>query len=342
MESLHKNSTWDLVRLPKDKKVVRCKWVLKNKEGPSGVEDAKYKARLVAKGYSQRSSYDSCVYFKEVSDGSFVYLILYVDDMLIAAKDIREIIKVKTQISKEFDMKNLSATKKILGMEVLRARKNSYFKLSATLSPKIDDECNYTSRVPYSSAVGSLIYAMVCSQPDLSYVASAVRRYMVNPRKEYWKAVQWIFRYLYGSADVCLHFGQNRNGVIRTKHIDVWYYFMREIIAHGDIMVRNLIVEQHIDEQDHNTSLKPPNLMIGEMLQSDMEQIHDVVARSEYFGQYSCLNVSKKSMDKNSEVENSISKRHATGDESTNKIKGVDNSIGRDWTVMAHKKYLGI
>lgn len=43
MESLHKNGTWDLVRLPKDKKVVHCKWVFKNKEGTSGVKDARYK-----------------------------------------------------------------------------------------------------------------------------------------------------------------------------------------------------------------------------------------------------------------------------------------------------------
>ncbi|KAM3232831.1 hypothetical protein P3L10_018190 [Capsicum annuum] len=63
-----------------------------------------------------------------------------------------------------------------------------------------------------------------------------------------------------------------------------------------------------------------------------MDHIHDVVARSEYFGQYSCLNIAKKLMDKNSEVDNlrfpsnstpfehSINKKHATGDESMNKI----------------------
>ena len=53
MESLHKNRTWDLVKLPKGKKVVRCKWVFKKKEGTPGVEEPRYKARLVAKGYSQ-------------------------------------------------------------------------------------------------------------------------------------------------------------------------------------------------------------------------------------------------------------------------------------------------
>ena len=76
------------------------------------------------------SSYDSCIYFKEVSDGSFVYLLLYVDDMLIPTKDMREIIKVKAQLSKEFEMKDLGAAKKILGIEILRDKEKCKLYLS--------------------------------------------------------------------------------------------------------------------------------------------------------------------------------------------------------------------
>ena len=53
MESLHKNRKWDLVKLPKGKKAIRCKWVFKKKEWTLGVEKPIYKERLVAKGYSQ-------------------------------------------------------------------------------------------------------------------------------------------------------------------------------------------------------------------------------------------------------------------------------------------------
>ena len=52
MESLHRNKTWVLVKPPKDKKIVGCKWVFKRKESSPGDEGVKYKARLVAKGYS--------------------------------------------------------------------------------------------------------------------------------------------------------------------------------------------------------------------------------------------------------------------------------------------------
>ncbi|KAG8496528.1 hypothetical protein CXB51_007650 [Gossypium anomalum] len=77
-----------------------------------------------------------------------------------------------------------------------------------------DDEIEYMSHVLYSMAVGSLMYVMVYSRPDLSYAISAVSRYMVNPSKEHWKAVQWILRYLRGITDVYLQFGRTRDGVI--------------------------------------------------------------------------------------------------------------------------------
>jgi len=53
MQSLEKNGTWDIVRLPAGKKAVRCKWIFKRKEGSSPTEPARFKARLVAKGFSQ-------------------------------------------------------------------------------------------------------------------------------------------------------------------------------------------------------------------------------------------------------------------------------------------------
>jgi hypothetical protein len=343
MESLEKNHTWELVKLPKEKKPIRCKWIFKRKEGMSPSDEARYKARLVAKGYSQipgidfndvfspvvkyssirtllsivamhdyeleqidvktaflhgeleediymeqpegfvvpgkenlvcrlkkslyglkqsprqwykrfdsfmlsqkfrRSNYDSCVYLKVVY-GSAIYLLLYVDDMLIAAKDKSEIAKLKAQLSSEFEMKDLGAVKKILGMEITRERHSdklylsqkgyiekvlrrfnmhdakpmstplaANFRLSSNLCPRSDYDIEYMSRIPYSSAFGSLMYAMVCSRPDLSHALSVVSRYIANPGKEHWKVVQWIFRYLHGTSSACLQFGRSRDGLV--------------------------------------------------------------------------------------------------------------------------------
>ena len=69
----------------------------------------------------KRSEFDSCVYIKFV-DGSPIYLLLYVNDMLIAAKSKKEITTLKKLLSSEFEMKDLGAAKKILCIEITRYR----------------------------------------------------------------------------------------------------------------------------------------------------------------------------------------------------------------------------
>jgi hypothetical protein len=63
------------------------------------------------------------------------------------------------------------------------------------------------SRVPYSSVVGSLMYAMVCRRPDIAHVVGVVSRYMNNLGKEHWEAIKWILRYLRGTTTHALCFG---------------------------------------------------------------------------------------------------------------------------------------
>ena len=83
-----------------------------------------------------------------------------------------------------------------------------------------DDDIEYMSRVPYTSAIGSLMYAMVCSRPDLSHALSVVSRYIANPSKQHWNAVQWIFRYLQSTSSACLQFGKPRNGLVGNVDSD--------------------------------------------------------------------------------------------------------------------------
>ena len=80
----------------------------------------------------------------------------------------------------------------------------SYVKLSKEDSPKLDFEKAKMAKVPYSSAVGSLIWAMIATRPDIAFVVGVVSRYMANPGKKHWLAVKNIFRYLKGTANGCL------------------------------------------------------------------------------------------------------------------------------------------
>ena len=62
----------------------------------------------------------------------------------------------------------------------------------------------------YFSVVESLMYAMVCTRLDIAHAVGVVSRFMVNPRKDHWEAVKWIFRYLRGSSKLCLTFGDSK------------------------------------------------------------------------------------------------------------------------------------
>jgi len=207
----------------------------------------KFDSFMVSINFS-RSNYDSCVYFKKLSSGEFIYLLLYVDDMLIAASNMEEIVRLKEQLGSAFEMKDLGAAKRILGMEISRDRPNrklflsqkefagkvirrfgmekakivstplaTHFKLSAAMSPKSEHEKKYMENVPYSSAVGSLMYLMVCTRPDIAQAVSVVSRYLACPGKGHWEAVKWIFRYLKGTINAHLEFGGNE---ILTGYVD--------------------------------------------------------------------------------------------------------------------------
>ena len=70
----------------------------------------------------------------------------------------------------------------------------AYFRLFAECCPQSEEDIDRMSNVPYSSVVGSLMYAMVCTRPDVSHAVSVVSRYMHNPGKDHWEAVKWILR----------------------------------------------------------------------------------------------------------------------------------------------------
>jgi ATP-binding cassette subfamily B (MDR/TAP) protein 1 len=62
--------------------------------------------------------------------------------------------------------------------------------LSKAQHPQTDEEQHYMSKVPFSSAIGSIIYSMICTRPDVSFDVSATSRNQSGPRKEYSVAVK--------------------------------------------------------------------------------------------------------------------------------------------------------
>ena len=162
-----------------------------------------------------------------LEDGYFVYLLLYSDDILITAKNMSDIQVFKKQLSDEFKMKDLGAVKKVLGIEIQRDRPSkkvylskkgyidkvlerfgmqnakpvqtaltSHLILSILDSPHSEEDEKAMSQFSYSSVVGSMMYDMVCTHPDIAHAISVVSRYMADPGRLHYRAIKSILRYL--------------------------------------------------------------------------------------------------------------------------------------------------
>ncbi|KAH9315581.1 hypothetical protein KI387_024208, partial [Taxus chinensis] len=175
----------------------------------------KFDSFMQEQGYSRCHS-DHCMYIKKFLDGSYIILCLYVDDMLVAGKNMQEIKVLKKQLGESFVMKDLGAEKQILGVIITQNWKErnivlsqeeyinkvlerfsmqdaklvgtplaGHFKLSKEQSPKTKEDRIQMSRVPYSSVVGSLMYVTVCTKPDISHSMGVVSRFMSDLGREH-------------------------------------------------------------------------------------------------------------------------------------------------------------
>ena len=77
-----------------------------------------------------RCEYDPYVYVRSLEDNTRLYMLLYVDDMLIACKSRGVVEDLKRALSKEFEMKDLGLSIGILGMEIFRDRSRRVLHLS--------------------------------------------------------------------------------------------------------------------------------------------------------------------------------------------------------------------
>ena len=97
----------------------------------------------------------------------------------------------------------------------------AHFKLSTKQCPSTYEKKKKMQHVPYASAVGSLMYAMVCTRPDIAHAVSTVSRFMSNPGRPHWEAVKWILRYLRGSTNLKLCFGSSEPVLVAYTDADM-------------------------------------------------------------------------------------------------------------------------
>uniref|UniRef100_A0A3Q7J7L7 Reverse transcriptase Ty1/copia-type domain-containing protein n=1 Tax=Solanum lycopersicum TaxID=4081 RepID=A0A3Q7J7L7_SOLLC len=77
-------------------------------------------------------------------------------------------------------------------------------------SLKNAEQRDHMALVLYASAVGSLMYSIVCTRSDIAHAVGVVSRYMANTGKEHWEAVKWLLRYLRGTSSSLLRFSKGK------------------------------------------------------------------------------------------------------------------------------------
>ena len=155
---------------------------------------------------------------------------LYVDDMLIFGKDMTIVNEAKEFLSSQFEMKDLGEVDTILGVRVLRnpegislsqshyvekvLRKFDSFEVIPAKTPYdpnvhlVKNLRDSVSQIEYAKIIGSVMFLMNCTRPDIAYAVSRLSRYTHNPSGEHWNALRRLLRYLKGAIDVKLNFSK--------------------------------------------------------------------------------------------------------------------------------------
>ncbi|KAJ9543906.1 hypothetical protein OSB04_023613 [Centaurea solstitialis] len=205
-----------------------------------------------------KSEFEPCVYTK--FSGSIVtFLVLYVDDILLIGNDVPTLQSVKEWLSKCFQMKDLGEAAYILGIKIYRNRSKRLIGLSqSTYIDKVlkrfrmdeskkgfipmqhgivlsKTQCPVSSKdqdkmksVPYASAIGSIMYAMLCTRPDVAYSVSVTSRYQQNPGEPHSVAVKNILKYLRRTKEMFLVFGGSEDEISVTGYSDASFQTDRD------------------------------------------------------------------------------------------------------------------
>uniref|UniRef100_A0AAV1VGL5 Reverse transcriptase Ty1/copia-type domain-containing protein n=1 Tax=Peronospora matthiolae TaxID=2874970 RepID=A0AAV1VGL5_9STRA len=169
----------------------------------------------------EASGFDPCLYIM-TSEGHCVFVLVYVDDVLVTGSSLEMIARTKNDLKTRFEMTDSGKCAFVLGIELLDGEDGSVTMCQRRYVDDVlkrfgMDECkavaspvdvssrlvpsNSASKVnvPFREAVGALMHLTTATRPDIAYAVSFVSRFMEKPQEEHWVAVKRIFRYLQGT-----------------------------------------------------------------------------------------------------------------------------------------------
>ena len=199
----------------------------------------KLRKSLIDLGFERIES-DQCIYIKASQD-SFILIGIYVDDILLAARNHQEAEEVPKMLGNDYKMTNLGSAKRFLGVDIIQNPKHGSIFIHQesylnTLLKKFGmDQCTpkmtplptgldldpenagtlleTDDKARYHSAVGGIMYAATHTRPDLAYAASLLSRFVAQPQKGHDRALQHVLRYIKGHTRYGIHYSNVRHNL---------------------------------------------------------------------------------------------------------------------------------
>ncbi len=192
---------------------------------------------MIALGFKPADN-EACIFIKQ--EGDFIIIVgIYVDDFIIVDNEPRLRMWLFGELQKNFKLKDLGELHWFLGLRITRNRlertlvidQEAYILDTLKLFHMLD--CNPTptpevsgsktnvkddntkshndNENPYRQAVGKLMYAMVCTRPDIASAVREVSKHLCDNNDDNWSDVQRIMRYLKGTSGLGIKFNGNAN-----------------------------------------------------------------------------------------------------------------------------------
>jgi hypothetical protein len=177
--------------------------------------------------------------FVRFTNGKPMYIVLYVDDLLIASEDEQEVAALKCELAKRFEMKDLGPVKRFLGIQVERGMFNGRLGMKLQqadyirtvlerhgmencnpVSTPLDSSVKLTKTMPetdksvdqmeYQQLIGEISFAAIATRPDVAFAASHLAQFNCDPCQRHMAAAKRVLRYLKGTMSLGIVYYQQK------------------------------------------------------------------------------------------------------------------------------------
>lgn len=219
-------------------------WVCRLRKPLYGLKQAsrcwyrKFNDAILQLGFVQ-CLHDSCVYYRIIPEKEYTIMVIYVDDGLICSSNPNVLTEIVDFLKTHFKVRSLPANR-FVGIDITRDRPNRtlsisqpdfimsllkrynmeecfpvsipanpIIRLTPSMSPKTEEERQMMKKIPYRECIGSLMYLMGMTRPDIALAVNQASAFVQDPGAEHWDAVKKIMAYLLKTINYGICYGAN-------------------------------------------------------------------------------------------------------------------------------------